>query len=926
MRVLVLAGCLLAGSSMLTAAADTLRIPPLDYRERTLANGLEVLSVEDHSSPTISVQVWYRVGSKDDPPGRSGFAHLFEHLMFKGTKHMQAEQLDRLTEDVGGSNNATTDGDVTRYYEVVPSNYLETLLWAEAERMSSLAVDEPNFKSERAVVEEEYRQSVLAQPYGLLFNAIDMRSYAVHPYRRPTIGSIADLEAATLPDVIAFHRTFYRPDNATLIVAGDFDPERLDAWVDRYFGWIPRPSTPIPAVTAAEPARRADARYTETSPSAPLPAVALTWLIPPASSRDAVALEAAAALLATGDSSRLHEALVYRAQIAQEVDVYADLRVDTGLFVAYAILASGHEPAEAEDGIRAGIERLGTQPIAAAELDKVKTQLLTDELGRRQTARGKAFALGDAALIQGDPARVNTDLEALQAVTADDVQRVLRTYVTGAHSVTIDYRPAGGADHAESATTANDRDGAADFPAKPPAPGPAPALRVPAPSAYRLDNGLRVVVARRAGAPLVTAQLLVGSGAEVEPDGKAGLADLTATLLTRGAAGMSATEIATAAEALGGSLGSGADWDQSEVGITVTTPKLAAGLALLADVVREPTFAADELERARAEAEDDLRLLLSRPSSLAQLVAGRAVFGSGAYGHSRFGTEDSLERIERADVLQLHRTYYRPDNALLVLAGDVEPDEGRALAERAFGDWPRPSAELPARPAGAAAPSTARVLVIDDAGAGQAGVVAAHAGPARDAPDWYVAAVANAVLGGSYSARLNEEIRIKRGLSYGASSRLESLRDAGLWLASAQTKNPSAAEVVDLMLEQFAALAAEPIPTAELEARKATLIGAYARSLETTEGLAGRVAELALYGIDLEELGRYIDRVQAVTADEVRGFAKERLHAEDARVVVVGDASEFEAAMKRAHADFVEIPEDELDLDSPSLEARHSSK
>jgi zinc protease len=455
---LLLVGCLLGASAMLTAAAaaDTLRIPPLDYRERTLSNGLRVLSIEDHSSPTVTVQMWYAVGSKDDPQGRSGFAHLFEHLMFKGTEHMHAEQIDRLTEDVGGSNNASTDGDITRYYEVVPSNYLETLLWAEAERLSSLKVDEPNFESERAVVEEEYRQSVLAQPYGLLYNAIDVHSYTEHPYRRPTIGSIEDLEAATLRDVIAFHETFYRPDNATLIVAGDFDPEQLDAWVDRYFGWIPRPSTPIPEVAAKEPARTADRRYRETSANAPLPAVAITWLIPPASSDDSVALEAAAGLLAAGDSSRLHEALVYREQIAQEVEAYADLRVDTGLFIALAVLSSGGTPDEAEKEIRAGIARLATQPIDAAELDKVKLLLLTDALQDRQTARGMAFALGQAALVAGDPARVNTDLDALQAVTAEDVQRVLRKYVLDAHSVTIDYFPANGGENEGTETRGED--------------------------------------------------------------------------------------------------------------------------------------------------------------------------------------------------------------------------------------------------------------------------------------------------------------------------------------------------------------------------------------------------------------------------------------------------------------------------------------
>ncbi|HZX71445.1 MAG TPA: pitrilysin family protein [Rhodanobacter sp.] len=422
--------------------AMELAIPPIQYHQRTLPNGLQVISVEDHASPNVAVQMWYHVGSKDDPQGRSGFAHLFEHLMFKSTRHMHAEQMDRLTEDVGGANNASTGDDVTNYFEIVPSNHLRTLLWAEADRLSGLNVDEKNFKSERAVVEEEYRQSVLANPYGKLFNAIDPHSYAVHPYQRPTIGSIADLEAASLQNVIDFHNTFYRPDNATLIVAGDFDPQRLDAWVDDYFGWIQKPATPIPQVTAKEPARKKDQRYTVTSETTPLPAVAMTWLIPPAAdSADRIPLQVAAALLAQGDSSRLYQSLVYRHQVAQKVGAVADERVGPGLFTVYAILASGHQPAEAEKLLSEEIIWLATQPIADAELDKVKTQLLTGELKQRQTAQGIAFALGEASLIDGNVGHVNDDLSALQKVSAKDVHRVLQKYVTGAKKVTIDYLP-----------------------------------------------------------------------------------------------------------------------------------------------------------------------------------------------------------------------------------------------------------------------------------------------------------------------------------------------------------------------------------------------------------------------------------------------------------------------------------------------------
>src|SRR6266576_3675471 len=239
------------------------KLPRLDYLDRTLANGLRVLSAQDRSSPTVAIQVWYHVGSKDDPQARSGFAHLFEHIMFKSTKNMKSEMMDRLTEDVGGMNNAFTANDKTVYYEVVPSNYLETLLWAEGDRLSGLNVDDPNFKSERDVVKEEYRQSILAQPYGKFSLLLQQKSFVRHPYMRPTIGSIEDLDASTLKDVQDFHSTYYRPDNATLVIVGDFDQKQLDAWVDKYLATIAKPAAPLPRVQTKEPPRTAEMRFTE---------------------------------------------------------------------------------------------------------------------------------------------------------------------------------------------------------------------------------------------------------------------------------------------------------------------------------------------------------------------------------------------------------------------------------------------------------------------------------------------------------------------------------------------------------------------------------------------------------------------------------------------------------------------------------------
>ena len=423
---------------LIACAAGAQTIPPIAYKHRVLPNGLEVYSVQDRSTPTVAIHVWYRVGSKHDPEGRSGFAHLFEHIMFKSTKNMPSEMMDRLTEDVGGFNNATTFDDATAYYEVVPSNYLETLLWAEAERLGALTVDDANFKSERDVVKEEFRYRVLAPPYGKLFYALTQQSFDKHPYKRPGIGSIEELDASTIDDVRAFHSTFYRPDNAVLIVAGDFEQQQLDTWIDKYFTPIPRPATEIPRVTVQEPARREEKRTTEYASNVALPAVALTWHIPQAAHADAIPLFVAATILSDGESSRLQEKLV-RTSIAQEAFAEADMREDGGLFAVISIMGSEKQPADAEKIIRAELNALATKPVADAELTKAKNLILTSALRERETSNGKAYALGEALILQHDASIVNTGLAKVQAVTAADIQRVVRKYLIEGKPLVLNY-------------------------------------------------------------------------------------------------------------------------------------------------------------------------------------------------------------------------------------------------------------------------------------------------------------------------------------------------------------------------------------------------------------------------------------------------------------------------------------------------------
>jgi zinc protease len=420
----------LAQPARAPAPSAPIEAPDIVWRERTLPNGMKVFAVRDASTPNVAVQVFYGVGAKNDPEGRSGFAHLFEHLMFKRTRNMPDEMMDRLTEDVGGYNNASTGDDYTNYYEVVPANHLRRILWAEAERLSSLVVDDKNFASERDVVKEELRQRVLANPYGrFLRYLIPQSSFTTHPYRRSGIGSIEDLDAATLDDVRSFHRTYYRPDNAALIVAGNFDPAELDRWVDAYFGPIARPAEPLPAVTAVEPPRTGPRTVTGYGPNVPLPAVAITWQAPRARDGDAAPLAVLDAVLSAGESSRLYRSLVYEQQLAQNASSSADLREQPGLFTVLAIMAGGKTVEQGEAALMTEVARVRDAPVTEAELAEAKTEFTASALRLRETNEGKSYAIGAALTVEGDAARANTGLDEVAAVTAADVQRVARQYL-----------------------------------------------------------------------------------------------------------------------------------------------------------------------------------------------------------------------------------------------------------------------------------------------------------------------------------------------------------------------------------------------------------------------------------------------------------------------------------------------------------------
>jgi len=456
----------------------------------------------------------------------------------------------------------------------------------------------------------------------------------------------------------------------------------------------------------------------------------------------------------------------------------------------------------------------------------------------------------------------------------------------------------------------------------PPAPAAPREAKLPQPVERTLGNGLRVIVVPKHDIPLVAVRLFVKAGAANDPADRDGLADLTATVLTKGTKTRTAEQIARGVEALGATLGADADWDATSIDLSVMSSNLPKALEFMSDVARNATFPKDEFERERAQAIEGLQVELSEPRPLAQVVASRLVFGATPYGHNLSGLPSTLSKITRADLVKFYGANFRPDNAVLALAGDIKAEDAFTLADSNFGKWKnvRPASAGPGQ--AEARPTSSRVVVIDMPESGQTAVVVARRGIRRSDPAYMQALVANSILGGGYSSRLNQEIRIKRGLSYGAGSSFDPRADVGPFRASTQTKHESAAEVAGIITGEMTRLGAADVLDAELTPRKAALTGEFAQSLETTSGIVNRVSALALYGLPLTDINRYISGVNAVTAEEVRKFATSNLGGKDVTVVVAGDAKQFLEPLKKQFGDVEVINVADLDLASPTLRVR----
>jgi zinc protease len=434
---------MLAGGSAGAGVPAAVKPPRLDYTSTTLANGLRVVLLEDHSTPIVNVQIWYHVGSKDERPGRTGFAHLFEHMMFKGSKNVEPEQHASIISGVGGQANAYTTEDVTVFWETVPSQYLPTALWLEADRLATLRIERDMFDREREVVKEERRMRVENQPYGRMPEIVYGQAFAVHPYRHATIGSMDDLEAASVDDVREFFRAYYVPTNATLTIVGDFDSAQAVELATKYFGRIPKPERPVPRDIPVEPPPDGPRQVT-VEENWPLPVVVVAHHSTVDGHPDSYPLHLASKILSDGQSSRLYKALVYETGIALATAAVGNLTEDPNLFYAFAIVQPGHEPAEAEQALTAELDRLRTEPVSERELARAKIQFTRDYVLGRETVQQKGTVLAHAIVLHhGDAASADAEFDMFQRVTAADVQRVARTYFAPEGRLVITVLPKG---------------------------------------------------------------------------------------------------------------------------------------------------------------------------------------------------------------------------------------------------------------------------------------------------------------------------------------------------------------------------------------------------------------------------------------------------------------------------------------------------
>ena len=873
-------------------------LPDVDipFHKYVLPNGLTLIVHEDHKAPIVAVDVWYHVGSKDERPGRTGFAHLFEHLMFNGSENHNDEFMRPLLAAGATALNGNTWLDRTTYFENVPVNALDLALWLESDRMGHLvgAIDQKKLDEQRGVVQNEKRQRE-NQPYGKVDNLIASSTYpAGHPYSWTTIGSMEDLNAASLADVKDWFKTYYGAANAVLVVAGDVHPDDIKAKVEHYFGDIP----PGPVLSHAQSsvAKMTGEKRAVLQDRVPQARVYKTWNIPGYDTRDYALLQLVSDVLSQGKNSRLYKRLVYTDQIATSVGAeIGPFELGSQLQIT-ATVKPGGEPKAVEKALDEEVTRLLATGPTREELDRIKTSdyaSFVRAVERIDGAGGKAAILGESELYGGSPDFYKKSLTWMREATAADVQTAARTWLSdGVFVLNVEPFP----EYHAIASDSADR-------SKLPEPGTPPALALPPLARATLSDGLKVVLAERHNVPVVQFELMVDAGRAADSLAKPGTANLALAMLTEGTKTRDSLQISARAETLGARVSAGSSLDTSYIALNAITSRLADSLDLFTDVLLNPTFPEKELARLKLQSLAAIQQAKSQPRGIASRLFPKLIYGEGhAYSNpfSGIGTEETVRSMTTDELRAFYKRWIRPDNATLLIVGDTTLAQIQPLLEQRLAVWKSPSERLPTKQLGViAAQPKARVFLVNRTGSEQSLVMAVELAPPRSAPDNVALETINTILGGSFISRINMNLREDKHWSYGAGSGLIDAKGQRVFQASALVQTDKTADSMREMLKELRDLTGTRQPTVkEIRFAKDTLVRSLPGDNETSSQVASSYADILTYGLPDTYLNDFVGEVEALTPQQLQAAGTELVHPEGLTWIIVGDLATIEANVR----------------------------
>jgi zinc protease len=863
----------------------------IHYEKFVLDNGLTVLVHEDHKAPIVAVNMWYHVGSKNEKAGKTGFAHLFEHLMFGGSQH-SPESYIKAMELVGATDlNGTTYFDRTNYFENVPTSALDYALWMESDRMGFLDLSQKTLDLQRGVVQNEKRQGE-NQPYRLTEEHFPENTYpAGHPYSWDVIGDMGDLDSASFKDVQEWFKTYYGPSNVVIVLAGDIDVKTAKEKVQKYFGEIP----PGPPVTHQKAwiAKRTGTHREITQDRVPLPRIYMVWNVPQFGSADGDYLNLVSSCLGDGKTSRLYKRLVYDDQIASDVTVYTDLREIGGQFVVQVTARSGHSIGEIEKAIDEEIARFLKDGPTADELQRVQTQYIAAFLRGAERIGGfggKSDRLAQYEVYTGDAGNYKVTLKRVRDANAEELKAAANRWLSdGVYIAEVHPFP----DY-KAATTAVDR-------SKAPALGTPPELKLPKLERVTLSNGLKVILAERPGLPLVNFWMTSDAGYAADHSAAPGTAKLMSALLVDGTSTRNALQINDQTALLGAQLQAYSDLDFSYVQFSALKEKLDSSLELFGDVILNPSFPDADFKREQKLQLDTIQQEEDSPIGMALRAFPGLVYGaSNAYGSpfTGSGTTASVQKITRDDLVKFHQTWFRPNNTTLVVVGDTTLAEITPKLEKVFGGWK--SGEVPRKNVAAVQlPAKSVVYLLDKPNAEQSVIVAANIAPPPNTPEELAMQAMNDALGGTFGARLNMNLREDKHWSYGASSFLLGARFQRPFLAFAPVQADKTKEsLAEMNKELRAILGDRPVTAEELARAQSNETLSLPGSRETLDAVGNSVTTMLASRWPDDYYDTMSGKIRALKVGDLNAAAKVVVHPDNLIWIVVGDRAKIEAGIR----------------------------